>query len=123
VPRSLYFFIVNNFIAHVNTQERKSMGYFAVPDDIFEEKISASQKLVLINLCRRADNEGISFPSHKRIAQDCGISKRTVKRAIVALKKANLIGYQSGTGREATAYILCPYYREIRKWAPIESNV
>jgi len=47
--------------------------------------------LVLLNLCRRADKEGRSFPSKNRIARDCGFSKRTTDRAVKELINRDIV--------------------------------
>jgi hypothetical protein len=42
-------------------------------------------KLVLFRLADRADESGICYPSQRRLADECGISERTVRNAIADL--------------------------------------
>jgi len=91
------------------------VGYFRTPDDIFDLPISANAKLVLLNLCRRADGTGESFPSRKKIASDCSIrSKRTVDRCINELESIGMIIKYKKTGTSNT-YQLCGEYLTIPK--------
>jgi len=66
-------------------------GYFRAPDAIFDLNLSANAMLVLLNLYRRADKEGRSFPSKNRIARDCGFSKRTTDRAVKELINRGIV--------------------------------
>jgi len=67
-------------------------GYFKAPDFIFELPLSRNAKLILLYLCRRADRDGLSFPSLQRIGKDCSIkSKTTVEKAVKELVKAGLV--------------------------------
>jgi hypothetical protein len=47
---------------------------------------SAAQKLVLLRLADRADETGVCWPSVQGLAIDCGLSERSVTRAIAANK-------------------------------------
>ena len=52
--------------------------------------ITATEKLVLAQLCTYADNEGRCFPKQSRIADECGLSRQSV---ISSIKKLKEIGY------------------------------
>jgi len=67
-------------------------GYFKVPDFIFNLGLSTYELVVLSNLIRRADCEGISFPGLPRICRDTGIrSENTVRKAIRGLVVKQLV--------------------------------
>ena len=76
----------NRFITNLSKS-----GYFKAPDGIFDLNLSANAMLVLLNLCRRADKEGRSFPSKNRIARDCGFSKRTTDGAVKELINRGIV--------------------------------
>ncbi|MBD3004529.1 helix-turn-helix domain-containing protein [Streptomyces sp. 5-10] len=59
--------------------------------------LSASQKAVLLNYCIRADAHGYSWPGRKRIADDTGLSLRSVNYAKTALIEMNLIANKERT--------------------------
>lgn len=69
----------------------KGIPYFASPNSIFDLPISANEKLVLLNICRRAGPDGGAFPSIKKIAQDCSLSERTVRYALGRLRDAGYL--------------------------------
>jgi len=59
--------------------------------DIYDQKLPSRAKVVYIYLCDRANDEGTCFPSHRKIAEDLGLSVSTVKRAIRDLEQAEVI--------------------------------
>jgi len=70
----------------------RSQGYFKSPDCIFDLPLSKNAKFICLYLCRRADRDGLSFPSLQRIGKDCSIkSKTTVEKAVKELVKAGLV--------------------------------
>jgi len=73
-------------------------GYFKVPDAIYEFNLNSYERDVFLYLCRRANREGTCFPSQKRIANDLGVSRMTVARAIKELVSQNLIQVEKITG-------------------------
>ncbi|NIP37849.1 MAG: helix-turn-helix domain-containing protein [Candidatus Dadabacteria bacterium] len=81
------------------------MGHFYAPDEVFDLPVSGYAKLILLNLCRRANKDGSSFPSKNRIASDCGISKRSVYKYIKELEDNRLIQKRNIIGRSST-YVL-----------------
>ena len=77
----------------------RSQGYFKAPDFVFELSLSRNSKLILLNLCRRADSTGFSFPSQDTIGRDCSIKSRTtVDKAIEELERTGFIvkGHSEG---------------------------
>ncbi len=74
-----------------------------------KQDLSPGRKSVLMNLCIRADNYGVCFPSQRRIAEDTGYSERTVRRHIKALEDAGLIERerrQKGYIRSSDSYMI-----------------
>lgn len=60
-----------------------------------EQRLPANQKLVLLMLANFAGNHlGDCYPSHERLADDCGMSKTTVKECIRRLEEAGLVTVQ-----------------------------
>lgn len=53
--------------------------------------LKATEKLVLIRLADYADEQGSCFPSQKRVAEDCGMDRMTVNRALQRLADAALV--------------------------------
>jgi len=81
--------------------------YFQVPNSIFDfdlnisdiktnalRKLSSTEKLVYIYLCRCSNNGSTAFPSYNTIAEKCGISRKTAMVAVKALSDNNLISKQ-----------------------------
>jgi hypothetical protein len=58
-------------------------------------KLPPSQKFVLMALADEADDAGFCFPSHRRIAQKCSLSDRSVRRMIAALSAAGYVAVAS----------------------------
>ena len=56
-------------------------------------------KLVLILLANYADDLNRCFPSEAHLAQICGITDRSVRRAISSLVKAGYLDVEKRTGR------------------------
>src|SRR3954468_10675889 len=54
----------------------------------------AGMKLVLLKLADSANDEGICWPSKRLLAEECGMSKRTIRYKIEALTKAGFIGIE-----------------------------
>lgn len=56
------------------------------------QKLPVMQKIVLLMLANRTNHDtGRCDPSHERLADDCGMSKDSVKRAITELSEKNLV--------------------------------
>ena len=71
-------------------KERKREVFY-VSTNVWNESISGYSKLVFTYLSYCSNIEGESFPSMSRIARSCGISRRTVIRAIDTLTEKGLI--------------------------------
>ena len=57
-----------------------------------EQELPAMQKIVLLMMANRTGNDnGICYPSHERLAKDCGMEKRSVIRQIEKLETAGLL--------------------------------
>lgn len=54
----------------------------------------AGAKLVLLKLADSANDEGICWPSKRLLAEECEMSKRTIRYKIEALTKAGFIGIE-----------------------------
>jgi hypothetical protein len=71
-----------------------SGGYFRAPDFIFDPRLplAPNSRLIFCCLCRRADEDGLSFPSLKRICKDTGIkSNNTVLKALKGLYELGIV--------------------------------
>jgi hypothetical protein len=47
--------------------------------------------IVLLKLAHRADERGVCWPGHERVAQDCNLSERGVRAALIWLEKDGLM--------------------------------
>lgn len=57
-----------------------------------EQKLPTNQKMVLLMLANRTNNDtGRCDPSQKRLADDCGMGISTLKRALIGLEQAGFI--------------------------------
>jgi hypothetical protein len=75
----------------MNEVKRTRKQWFVAFNFIFDEKISNHAKLLYCFMCRIADNEGFSFPSHKYIADKCGIGVTSIKKAIKELEEIGVL--------------------------------
>jgi len=71
-------------------RKKERRNWFYSYNMIFEQDISMQAKLIYLYLCRCADEEGQSFPSHSTIGEKCGIKSR--QTVINALKELESIG-------------------------------
>ena len=78
------------------TSKVRLEGYFWAEDAIFDLALSAWAKLTYLYLKRRADSEGLSWPSLPSIAKAVSCSIRQVSRAIEELIVAKLLERESG---------------------------
>ena len=70
---------------------------------------TANAKLVLIKLADNANDDGECWPSHRRVAEDTGLSRRTVIRYVKLLAEAGLIRLEhrvNGVGNLPNRYVL-----------------
>ena len=76
---------------------KTEIGYFQVPNFVFNLGLSHYAILVLMNLIRRADRKqsGMCYPSLKTIAEDCSVkSENTIRKAIKELEEQKLVTTQ-----------------------------
>lgn len=76
--------------------------------DIYTLDLPHRAVAVYMYLCDRADGKGSSFPSHRTIANNLGLSVSTVKRAIADLERAGCLEkqprYHGNNGRSSNLY-------------------
>jgi DNA-binding transcriptional regulator YhcF (GntR family) len=88
----------------------ESGTYFYTYSAIFEANVSGSARLVYAYLCKCADREGKSYPSHKTIGSVCGIGVTTVKKALSEIEGAGFITIRGQArpdrGRRANIYTI-----------------
>ncbi len=78
---------MENVIENENTEvKRPKRSVFYVGSRIWDPGLGAKSKLIYAYLCRCANAAGECFPSVKNIAENCGVSKRTVQRAVKELE-------------------------------------
>jgi Helix-turn-helix domain len=73
----------------------------------WKQKVSSTEKIVLVRLANRSDEHGVCWPGQKGIAEDCSLSRETVNRAVkhlVELKKLTIIPRQDALGRPMSNY-------------------
>ncbi len=70
-------------------------GKFWSYDAIFDLPISGYAKLAYLNLCRRAGKNGTAYVSQEKIARDCGMSRRSVQRALIELVPVGAVQVRS----------------------------
>ena len=73
----------------------------------WKQKVSSTEKIVLVRLANRSDEHGVCWPGQKGIAEDCSLSRETVNRAIkhlVELKILETIPRQDALGRPMSNY-------------------
>jgi hypothetical protein len=67
--------------------------------------VSATCKLVLVNLADRADDDSKCWPSLARIATDTGLTERSARAALTALERASLLRREYRS-KQSTRYCL-----------------
>ena len=73
------------------------------------QQINPSQKIVLLSLADRADEDGYCYPSIKRLELDCSMTRRTIQRNLAELEALNLIERKSrftGNGQTSNDFFL-----------------
>ncbi len=70
-------------------------NYFKAPDLIFSARASGAitekELIIILYLFRRADKNGLCYPSMDTISKDTNISKSTIYRAIKKFQELNII--------------------------------
>ena len=92
------------------------MSVQAITWAISIEAPSATAKLVLILLANYADADGHAFPGQKRLAEDAGLSERSVRGALKVLEDAGVIDrtarHRADGTRTSDAYLLQMHNRQ-----------
>ena len=71
-----------------------------------EQELPAMQKIVLLMLANRTNHDtGLCYPSHDRLAKECGMDKRSVINQIAKLESAGLLKVIRSTNKP-NSYIL-----------------
>lgn len=65
----------------------------------WEQKISATQKLILLSLADRADENHSCYPSTTRLVDDTGLYRETIFKAIEDLEKLGLLSVKRELGK------------------------
>lgn len=75
------------------TPDNDDPGFFKVPGEILvDSRLKTSEKLVLVALCRYADEKGLSSPPSARvIAQNCGLTEYWTRETIKELAERGYI--------------------------------
>ena len=66
----------------------------------FKQTASHRDKLVLLALANRANEQGHCWPSMKTIGIDCGMSRHTVLRSVDRLRKLGLISTEERKNKD-----------------------
>ena len=84
--------------------------WFTAPDALFNQRVSATAKLLYLYLCRMAGKDASSYPSRKKMAAMCSCSLTSLARAMRELAEANLIEknprYRENGGQSSNLYIV-----------------
>lgn len=73
----------------------RTMKKSNILESVYKSELPSRAKQIMFYLINRANSEGTCFPSNKTIAKDCGISTRTVQRAIKVLLERGFIEKES----------------------------
>jgi predicted transcriptional regulator len=95
-------------MSKTRTEDDSMTGYFYTYNIVFDAPVSGTAKLAYAYLCKCANREGVSYPSHKVIAAAAGVSVTTTKKALAELERARLISIRGQArpdrGRRANVY-------------------
>lgn len=64
------------------------MSNDAINRVLAHSRTKRSTRAVLLAIANRINGDGVSYPGHATIAQDAGVSERTVTRSVAALIEA-----------------------------------
>lgn len=65
----------------------------------WQQQIAANTKLVLLALADYADDAGVCFPSQRKLASKCGLSRSTINVHLQRLVELNLISIEHQSNR------------------------
>ncbi|MDY6991059.1 MAG: helix-turn-helix domain-containing protein [Pseudomonadota bacterium] len=93
--------------------DRRKRGWFWASNDVFDiwgKTLGPTGIAVYLCLCRHTDSDGKCFPSYRRIAHECGITRRTAIDIIEKIVKLGLILREHNSdekqGNKPNLYIL-----------------
>ena len=98
-----------------SVRDGRKPGWFHVDNDIIDHygaAIGATGIAVYCALARYADRDGRAFPSHKRLSENLGIARNTLRAALRKLEEVELITITpqkdaNGVTNGTTIYTLC----------------
>ena len=98
-----------------SVRDGRKPGWFHVDNDIIDHYgsvIGATGIAVYCALARYADRDGRAFPSHKRLSENLGIARNTLRAALRKLEEVELITITpqkdaNGVTNGTTIYTLC----------------
>ena len=79
-------------------------------DKVYKSNLPSRAKQIMFYLINRANADGTCFPSVRTIASDCGISERTIQRAMKVLLEEGFVikenRYRNNGGQSSNLYKL-----------------
>ena len=94
----------------IRRESQACVGLFVSNDALnwaIAQRLTQTQKIVLVILANRADSEWRCWPSAKALAEECSISERSVFRAIKELSEAGFVSVSTEYGVRSI-YTLTP---------------
>lgn len=89
-------------------------GFFKgvyIPNVILQNKeLSANDKLVWASLCLHAGENGVCYPKQSTIADELGISERTVRNSINILVELEFLEIEKPSGKDKLLHLNNKYY-------------
>jgi Helix-turn-helix domain len=94
---------------------------------VWELNLPSSKKFVLLAFADHSNDDGVCFPSVRRVAWKCGISERSVQRMIAEFKARGLIkplGKTTGGRNHTVTYVICPEKGDtLSPFRPVDNSV
>ena len=88
--------------------------YVRCPQELLKSELSASEKIVWMGIFSRCINKNYSYPGIRKLAEDTGLSSRTVLRSIKILKSVGLLKeHNTGKGKVTVKFPLISDYKTI----------
>jgi len=89
--------------------------------------LTPAEKIILVRLADRADQDGHCWPSHQSIADDCGLTERTVRDALPKIQSKGHLTIKQDTCRSSKgfsrySYIVHPLTPEARSGVTPEAS-
>lgn len=105
-------------------RDRRKRGYFSVDDYYLNEYAKVLGPVgtaVYLSLCRHVDRNEKCYPSEKKIAEEHGISDRSVRKYLHDLERLNLIAVQRRRGKSGGFLSSLYFLLDRSVWLPPES--